>query len=174
MGNADSKERTPVEGSGLILFSSDHSKLLLVRDANYKKYGFPKGKHEEIDASELETATRECKEETGLDAEDYIVFPGSFRLGKYSYRYATLIGDSSTKVLKKGPNSEIHSLLWVSLDTLLRGETPKEMEFNMPLRFWISDIRHEPTSQASQLYRTYLEKRARKRTQTRRRNRRRN
>ena len=143
MGNADSRNRPA--GSGFILFSVDHSKLLLVQDANTKKWGFPKGHMEDYDASDYQTAVRECQEETGLKESDYEVFPGTFHLGVYTFRYATMI---RTKKLTKGPNSEIHDLQWVPVQTIL---SENDLDTNRPLRLWKMDMAH-PESLPSQLF----------------------
>ena len=47
---------------------NDHDQVLLVYENNYNFWGFPKG-HVEDGETEIETALREVKEETGLDVE---------------------------------------------------------------------------------------------------------
>ena len=146
MGNADSKDR-PV-GSGFILFSNDHSKLLLVQDAHTKKWGFPKGHMESFETSDVQTAIRECQEETGLKEGDYEILPGTLMYNSYVFRYARLKGSYLSKTLIKAPDSELLDLKWISLDDILRNT---KLSMNIYIRTWRTEMQ-DPTSYASQLF----------------------
>ena len=157
MGNADSKDR-PI-GSGFILFSDDHSKLLLVQDAHTKKWGFPKGHVEISDSSDIHTAIRECNEETGLKESDYEIMPGAIIYNSYNFRYARLKGSYISKTLVKGANSEILDLRWISLEDVLWN---RKRDTNMYLRSWIAEMK-DPKSQAKHLFLKHFDTLNRKR-----------
>lgn len=59
-------------GAGFILLTTDF-RILVIQDAKTKKWGFPKGHREDVDASDVDTAIRELQEETGLAPETYII-----------------------------------------------------------------------------------------------------
>ena len=83
------------QGAGFI-FTTQIGNLLLVKCAHSNKWGFCKGHEEPSDASLLETAKREAKEELGLSLcrEDYELASEPFTLRAWSYhvefRYALL------------------------------------------------------------------------------------
>ena len=149
MGNVDSKE--PVLGAGFILFSDDHSKLLLVQDERTGKWGFPKGHREPTDASEIHTAIRECTEETGLQEHDYEILPGTLMYYSYLFWYAKRRG---YRPLTKGPNSEIRDLQWIPLEEILERDM---FPTNRYLRSWKRDML-DPTSKANYMFRTQFER----------------
>lgn len=128
-------------GSGFILLSHDLKKILLVHDTRSKKWGFPKGHREEIDANDLETAIRECGEETGLTVNDYIVHSESFRVSKgsqsYIFRYAVLNENSRTRI-HSNSLQEISELRWIPISEILAANSV--LDGNKYLRSWIADV----------------------------------
>ena len=84
---------TPRQGAGFI-FATQTGHILLVKCARSGKWGFCKGHEEPSDASLLDTARREAKEELGLSAEDYELASEPFTMRAWSYhvefRYALL------------------------------------------------------------------------------------
>jgi len=144
-------------GSGFILFSHDLKKILLVHDTRSKKWGFPKGHREEVDANDLETAVRECNEETGLSVNDYHVHNESFRVSKgsqsYIFRYAVLNENSRTHV-HSNSLQEISELRWVLISELL--EANSVLDGNKYLRSWISDIQLNASKKSVHLFKHLL------------------
>jgi 8-oxo-dGTP pyrophosphatase MutT (NUDIX family) len=142
-------------GAGLILLSSDLTSVLLVRDTRSGKWGFPKGHREKDDSSDLATAVRECYEETGLVAEDYVVQDEVFKISKggqaYLFRYAIMKGE---RRLRAGPAHEIGGLEWVSLQTLLGAQTI--IDGNKYLRTWTTDIKASINKKSVNLFRNLL------------------
>ncbi len=126
-------------GAGFILLSSDYSSTLLINDARSGKWGFPKGHRENTDANDIETAVRECREETGLVPDDYIVINKPFRVSKgsqsYLFRYA--IAKENVR-LRPGPAYEIRDIRWISLADLVQANNL--IDGNKYLRSWIADI----------------------------------
>ncbi len=126
-------------GAGFILLSSDYSSTLLINDARSGKWGFPKGHRENTDANDIETAVRECREETGLAPDDYVVINKPFRVSKgsqsYLFRYA--VAKENVR-LRPGPAYEIRDIRWVPIADLV--QATNVMDGNKYLRSWISDI----------------------------------
>ena len=114
-------------GAGFIILSPDLLALLLVHDARSGKWGFPKGHRETIDKSELETASRECLEETGLAAEHYTVCTDVFKISKgsqsYLFRYAVLNDEACKNAVKPGPSYEISEVQWLPIKHLLEAHS---------------------------------------------------
>jgi len=147
-------------GSGFILLSNDLKKILLVHDTRSKKWGFPKGHREEIDTNDLETAVRECHEETGLSKNDYIVHNESFRVSKgsqsYIFRYAILSENSRTNIHSTSLQ-EISELRWVPVSELLGANTV--LDGNKYLRSWIADLQANASKKSVHLFKTLLAQR---------------
>jgi 8-oxo-dGTP pyrophosphatase MutT (NUDIX family) len=73
------------KGAGVILTNSK-GKYLLVKGVHTAVWSFPKG-HLEKGETFLECAIRECKEETGVYINDYVLINNPFRLSKRNYWY---------------------------------------------------------------------------------------
>lgn len=148
-------------GAGFILLSSDLTHLLLVNDRRSGKWGFPKGHRESYDPTDLATAVRECREETGLLPTDYSVQEDTFKISKgsgaYIFRYATLNADFHHVRLIPGPPEEVARLEWVSLATLLEASTV--LDGNKYLRNWISDIKTNASKKAVHLFKNLVARR---------------
>ena len=150
-------------GAGFILLSSDLSTTLLVHDTRSKKWGFPKGHRETTDNSDLETAVRECYEETGLTSEDYTVHPEVFKVSKgshsYNFRYAILRDEERKKNIIPGDTNEVAELQWVPLKQLLHATNI--LDSNKYLRAWIADIQSNASKKSIHIFksllRTYLQ-----------------
>lgn len=140
-------------GAGLLILSSDLSSILLARDARTHKWGFPKGHREIIDSSDLETAIRECREETGLLPEDYAIRSDGFKIGKgsqsYIFRYATLVDDRKKNKIQ-APTYEISALQWIPIQQLL--EASNVLDGNKYLRTWISDLQTNASKKTVHLF----------------------
>jgi len=144
-------------GSGFILLSHDLKKMLLVHDTRSKKWGFPKGHREETDANDLDTAVRECHEETGLTTNDYIVHNEPFRVSKgsqsYIFRYAVLHEYSRTRIHSSSPQ-EISELRWVPVSEILAANSV--LDGNKYLRSWIADVQANASKKAVHLLKQLL------------------
>lgn len=145
-------------GAGLVLLSSDLTTILLVHDARSSKWGFPKGHRESYDKSDLDTATRECNEETGLLPEDYTIRSEAFKINKgsqsYLFRYATLNDDRRKSAVVAGPAYEIASVQWVPIAQLL--EADNVLDGNKYLRTWISDLQGNINKKSVHLFKNLL------------------
>ena len=144
-------------GAGLIILSSDGSHTLLVHDARSGKWGFPKGHRELVDKSDLETATRECYEETGLTPDDYAVHPEVFKISKgsqsYLFRYAVAKDGARIRV---GPIHEIAAVAWLRIAALV--DASNVLDGNKYLRTWIVDLQTCATKKSVNLYKGLLKR----------------
>ena len=147
-------------GAGFILLSSDLSTTLLVHDTRSQKWGFPKGHREPTDASDLETAVRECYEETGLTSEDYSVHSEVFKVSKgshsYNFRYAILHDETRKSNIVPGNKNEVAGLQWVPLKQLLNATNI--LDSNKYLRTWISDIQSNASKKSIHIFKSLLRK----------------
>ncbi len=102
-------------GALVINSNENEKKVLLIKNHNAKYWSFPKG-HIEKDESEIQTAIREVKEETGLDIElykHYRQISDYNPYGRIKKRVVFFMGESSTdEVLKQ--EEEIDSYKWVT------------------------------------------------------------
>ncbi len=110
---------------------------------------FPGGRHEKTDASNLETARRETREELGLDLSGSAEAGGAKLLGRLSDRRATRRGASIGLVVTPylfsvsaqpplNPNYEVADTVWVPMDYLANFANRKKFFFryagmNIPL-----------------------------------------
>jgi 8-oxo-dGTP pyrophosphatase MutT (NUDIX family) len=120
-GFQPSDEEAPSEetlGAGWV-FATESAHILLVKDATSGKYGFCKGHAEPTDATLLDTARREAKEELGLNLGDYQIASDPFVLRSFNYevefRYAVLKKPVEELTLQK---EEIAGTLLVSLQEM--------------------------------------------------------
>jgi len=147
-------------GAGLILLSSDLLTTLLVHDTRSGKWGFPKGHREPEDTSDIETATRECFEETGLKPDDYTIQLDSFKVSKgsqsYTFRYAVLKDEKRNLNLKPGPAYEISGIQWVPVKQLL--DASNVLDGNKYLRTWITDIQTNVSKKSVHLFKSLLQR----------------
>jgi 8-oxo-dGTP pyrophosphatase MutT (NUDIX family) len=143
-------------GAGLVLLSSDLSSLILVRDARTGKWGFPKGHRESYDKNDLDTATRECREEIGLIPDDYTIHSESFKINKgshaYIFRYA-VIHDDRRKIHVTATH-EISTAQWVPIKQLL--DANNVLDGNKYLRTWIEDIKSDVSKKSVHLFKGLL------------------
>jgi 8-oxo-dGTP pyrophosphatase MutT (NUDIX family) len=106
----------PIQKRGGIILLHEH-KVLLVKDAHTSKWSFPKGAMEDCDnENPLNTAIRECREETGLVFDvDYTLTnycPAIF-FGNQYYYFARLRRDPEALTLTA--EGETSTIKWVSL-----------------------------------------------------------
>jgi len=145
-------------GAGLLILSPDLKQILLVHDARSRKWGFPKGHRESYDTSDLSTAIREVKEETGLTTDDYWIQPDVFKITKgsqsYLFRYAVLKHEKNKQNMRAGPSYEIADLCWTPLQQLL--ESTNVLDGNKYLRTWISDIQTDSPKKPVYLFKALL------------------
>jgi len=126
-------------GAGLILINA-HGEVLLVRDARSNRLGFPKGHPEKRDKDiPLNTAIRECWEETGLNPGTDYQLDGNNkpkRIGKRLY----FSGICWTEIFhtENVNEKEISEIGWWSLEKL--GKTV-ENELNSDLRCWLKKLK---------------------------------
>jgi len=145
-------------GAGFILLSSDLSSILLVHDARSSKWGFPKGHREQYDKSDLETAIRECREETGLTPDDYTVHNEVFKVSKgsqsYLFRYAVLKSEKHKANITVGPSYEISEICWAPIQQLL--DAQNVLDGNKYLRTWISDMKSDCSKKSVHIFKSLL------------------
>jgi 8-oxo-dGTP pyrophosphatase MutT (NUDIX family) len=145
-------------GAGFILLSSDLSTTLLVNDTRSHKWGFPKGHREDTDANDLETSVREVREETGLTADDYNVYPEVFKVSKgshsYNFRYAVLLDEKRKANVVSGPAEEIGGIQWVPIKQLL--EAQNVLDGNKYLRAWLQDLRTGSPKKSVNLFKSLM------------------
>ena len=107
---------------GAIVFylEGDKEQILLIKHANSGHWSFPKG-HVEAGETELETAVREIKEETGVDAlvdtrfRQVVTYsPKKDVLKDVIYFFATTDNDATEK-----QESEVSEIMWVDIDKAL-------------------------------------------------------
>lgn len=142
-------------GAGFILLSPDCTHTLLVNDARSKKWGFPKGHREKYDLNDLDTAIRECEEETGLVPTDYTIKSDVFRVSKgsqsYLFRYAVIHADRMDAI---GTNPdyvhEIRECRWVPIRELLKAN--HIYDGNKYLRTWVSDLQQDISKKSIHLF----------------------
>jgi 8-oxo-dGTP pyrophosphatase MutT (NUDIX family) len=143
-------------GAGFVLLSPDRQSVLLVHDTRSGKWGFPKGHRETCDSNDIDTAIRECKEETGLTATDYVIHNEPFKISKgsqsYIFRYAFLKEGRESAVTSLNPR-EISALQWVPVQRLLEAQTI--VDGNKYLRTWISDVQANIPKKSVSLFRTF-------------------
>ena len=147
-------EKHEYAGAGFILMTRD-LQVLLVKDANSDKWGFPKGHREPNDMNDIVTAQRELEEETGIQPSEYTIFPTPFRImrGKSSYifRYA-LLKTTAPVIQPPAPTRphEVSELCWISLVNFLVDDACLPSgNGNKYLRTWIDDMREGATSKKS-------------------------
>jgi 8-oxo-dGTP pyrophosphatase MutT (NUDIX family) len=147
-------------GSGFILFSHDLKKILLVHDTRSQKWGFPKGHKEDYDTNDLQTAIRECGEETNLTPNDYTIHNEPFRVSKgsqsYIFRYAVM-NEYSKTYIQSSSTQEISEIRWISISDLLGADTV--LDGNKYLRSWIADIQSGASKKSVHLFKSLLSQR---------------
>jgi len=124
-------------GAGIIL-RNPKQQVILVRDARSGRWGFPKGHPEPSDKKNpINTAIRECEEETGLKPlTDYVIdITNAKRIGKRLYFQGLCLKETFDKAAM--PEREISDVRWWSFDELLLNEPI----LNSDLRCWIKKMR---------------------------------
>jgi 8-oxo-dGTP pyrophosphatase MutT (NUDIX family) len=125
------------EGAGIIL-QNPYKEVLIVRDKRSGKWSFPKGKVESYDKNTpLNTAMRECEEETGLlEGRDY-TFTESTPAFVYFDRFyylAAIHSDAEARIHIDGEEIAAYMWLnprkscsfWVDLNSSLRNYVKRE------------------------------------------------
>jgi 8-oxo-dGTP pyrophosphatase MutT (NUDIX family) len=114
------------EGAGFIFMTEDMD-ILLLKDTGSGKWGMCKG-HRDLDEDHyLDTATREAREELGLDSDDYyitsapFVFRGSPKI--YIFHYAILKKPMEDLILQE---SEVSEVKLVPIDELMDQDGNRE------------------------------------------------
>lgn len=113
--------------AGVIIFNNDKSKILSVLNAynpKKSKWGLPKG-HLENDESRYQCASRELKEETGLDIDIKYDDP-NIKINNSVY-YIYSIDESKLKGCKTKDTNEIKQVLFMNIDNYKIYNINKEM-----------------------------------------------
>ena len=126
---------------GTIVINKNNQVLLVKHNKGH--YGFPKG-HMEENESEIETAIRETKEETNIDAVinkekryeiSYSIPPNIDKTVIYFLAYS-----KNDKIIPQA--SEIKEVLWIDID-----EVSKYLQFTNMIDLWnnkiINDIKKQ-------------------------------
>jgi 8-oxo-dGTP pyrophosphatase MutT (NUDIX family) len=120
-------------GAGILLRNT-HGQILLVCDAKSGRWGFPKGHPEPRDKkTPLNTAVRECYEETGLVAgEDYLIDTvNPKRIGKRLYFHGRIVKEIIER--KTIDTNEICDVAWWSMEDFVG----RDDRLNSDLRCWL-------------------------------------
>lgn len=107
---------------GAVVFRQDQGvlKFVLIRQINGRHYGFPKG-HMEVGETELQTAYREIKEETGLDVQ---LIPNARAETNYAPRFRVrkkviyFLARAADDHVTAQPE-EVSDILWLDEDEVL-------------------------------------------------------
>jgi 8-oxo-dGTP pyrophosphatase MutT (NUDIX family) len=129
-------------GAGVIL-TNPKQQYILVRDTRSGRWGFPKGHPETRDKKNpVNTAIRECEEETGLKPlVDYVIdISNAKRIGKRLYFYGICNKESFDKASM--PAREISDVQWWDFDTIVLNESV----MNSDLRCWVKKMRSAKAS----------------------------
>jgi 8-oxo-dGTP pyrophosphatase MutT (NUDIX family) len=121
-------------GAGIIIHNNK-KQVLLVCDARSGRWGFPKGHPEPVDENlAINTAIRECYEETGMKIVDDYIIENSHpkRIGKRLYFSGVALRDSFRSHNKN--MEEIKEIGWWTLEELIANESI----LNSDLRCWLS------------------------------------
>ncbi len=119
------------------------AEVLLIRRAEHEAdpwsghMAFPGGRYDESDRHLLETATRETREEVGLDLERSATLLGALdplpavaRGRRVGMTIAPFLFELSEDVALE-PNSEVVEVVWAELSELARGEKAVEVEYSL-------------------------------------------
>lgn len=116
-----------LEGAGVQLFSPDRQSTLLVQGKKSKRWGWTKGHREHVDASWLDTAIREVKEESGFELEkDYWLCSSTpTQWGKRLYWQGITFADKPTPVHNENEHTSIG---WFSNNELASLKLGRDVE----------------------------------------------
>lgn len=128
---------------GICLFSRDGRKILLVKQREAQKWGFPKGS-KETNESKFICMQRELAEETGINLKDY---PHTV-LNEYTKFQCNLFFVQlhiDEKVIKLAPKdtTEIEISTWINLNdisTLSLNRITKDTLHNLLLKYTVDDL----------------------------------
>lgn len=135
--------------AGIIILSNDLNRMLLVRGRLSRKYGPPKGGKIENELL-LNTALRECKEETGYEfvESDLLEHKSGNKfyitISKILFYVVVLKHPDNYFVFKTRDKNEILSVDWLNLSQLEReiGDVSFVNKYNSPMRhLFTRDIR---------------------------------
>ncbi len=102
------------ESACVVLINPEGLVLGVSRKDNHEDFGLIGGKRDECDKDILDTAYRECKEETGLDITNLRLIFAIHKGGNMGYTY---LADYSGEI----NHNESHIVKWVPFQTLVRG-----------------------------------------------------
>lgn len=98
----------------VVLINSEGLVLAVSRKTNHNDFGLPGGRMNPEDNDPMQTAIRECKEETGLDVYDLQLVFAIHKGGNMGFTYlAKYSGDIY--------HNEPHVVKWVPFQLLVRG-----------------------------------------------------
>jgi 8-oxo-dGTP pyrophosphatase MutT (NUDIX family) len=105
--------------AGLILYHPDNDAILLIRDSRSHMWSFPKGGRERCDSSQLRTAVREVREETGfIENADYHVFLGEDILDIQGYVFFQGLATRTELYMTENLREHVANIEWVPFDRL--------------------------------------------------------
>ena len=108
----------PLQGSGIVIFNTKRTHILLILDSRSEKWSIPKGHWETYDASLLDTAIREVQEETHfLWGYDYMI---DCTAGVF-LNYMIYEGYAPSMQLRAQSSEKEHvsKIAWIDLQTIL-------------------------------------------------------
>ena len=105
--------------AGIIIFNPNGDAVLMIRDSRNRMWSFPKGGWERCDSSQLKTAVREVREETGFLYDiDYSVDLGGEILDILGYVFFQGVASRTELYMTENLQEYVARIEWVPLERL--------------------------------------------------------
>jgi 8-oxo-dGTP pyrophosphatase MutT (NUDIX family) len=105
--------------AGIVIHHPTEDAVLMVRDSRNNMWSFPKGGHESYDSSQLSTAIREVREETGFEyRKDYDVLQWLDIVDIHSYVFFRGVATRRKLLFKRCDGEYIQNVAWIPCQIL--------------------------------------------------------